>query len=333
MTSTVDHRERPSAPERPDGAAARRRLAPPFDGPFTLALGGGGARGWAHIGVARALEEAGLRPSLVVGTSMGSIVGAGIAAGVPSSRMEELGRRVSVYRLVRRRVPLALFDHRPALEVIARELGDPLIEELPIPLAITTLDLVSGRPGVIRSGRLTDALARSIAVPFFFPPTVDADGVWCDAGPWEVIPVSAARSLSSDPVVGVYVDAAKPVILETRLAGAVLRGISTRLGVDPPPGSARRRLRLRRYLALLAAHLAEPVLREPPDLLIAPNLGLTTAWQFSRVRPMVERGQLAARLAIAGEAPAPRRGLRRFVSAARAPRPARRLVPRAGVKP
>ena len=274
---------------------------PPFDGDFTLALGGGGARGWAHIGVVRALEDAGVRPGRIVGTSMGSIIGAGMAAGVSSHRMEALARRVSVYRLVTRRVPLALFDRRPLLEVVARELGDPLIQELPIPLGITTLDLVSGKAVVIREGRLVDALERSIAVPFFFPPTLDTHGgVWCDLGPWEVVPVTASRALSRAPVVGVLVDSAKPALLERRLPAAALRRFSSRLLAGRAGRSMPPRLTLRRYLALVSAHLAEPVLHQPPDVLIAPNLGLTTAWQFSRVRPMIERGYLAARLAIEG---------------------------------
>lgn len=294
----------------------RWRPSPPFDGDFTLALGGGGARGWAHIGVALALEEAGIRPARVVGTSMGSIIGAGIAAGVPAREMEERARRVAVYRLVRRRVRLALFDHRPVLELLARDLGNPRIEELPIPLAITSLDLVSGKPAVIERGPLIEALERSIAVPFFFPPTVDADGaVWCDAGPWEVVPVSASRRLSDAPVVGVHVDSAKPRLLETRLAARALSAASARLAAssplhEPVPG----RLTLRRYLALLAAHLGEPVLREPPDVLIQPNLGLTTAWQFSRVRPMVERGYAATRLAMEGREPVRRRWVVSFRS-------------------
>lgn len=293
----------------PDVAVARTeqtppRVVPPFDGDFTLALGGGGARGWAHIGVARALEEAGLRPSRIVGTSMGSIIGAAIAAGVPAGEMLERARRVAVYRLVRRRVRLALFDHRPVLEVLARDLGNPMIEDLPIPLAITTLDLVSGKPAVMESGPLMAALERSIAVPFFFPPTVDADGaVWCDAGPWEVVPVTASRRLSTDPVVGVHVDSAKPVILETHLAARALRRFSARLAT-PAAQAAGARLTLRRYLSLVTAQLAEPVLHEAPDLMIAPNLGLTTAWQFSRVAPMAERGHAATLAAIHGRQPA-----------------------------
>jgi NTE family protein len=259
---------------------------------FTLALGGGGARGWAHIGVARALEEAGLRPSRIVGTSMGALIGAGLAAGYDSARIEEFARRTSVYRSVGKPGRFALFDPAPLLVRLGRELGDPRIEDLPIPLAVTAYDLVSGRPTAIMSGSLTDALARSIAVPFFFPPCRDADGIWCDAGPWESVPVTVARRLSADPVIGVFVDAPKPALLASRYGAFFLRRVSARLGVDG------RRLTARRYLALLSARYADPVVTEPPDLLIAPDLGFINALQFSRIGPLVERGHAAAVLAL-----------------------------------
>src|SRR5918992_4599550 len=113
---------------------------------FTLALGGGGARGWAHIGVARALEEANLRPSLIVGTSMGALVGAGLAAGYDSWRIEEFARRTSVFRSVGKPGRFALFDPTPLLERLSRELGDPRIEELPTPLAGSAAEPLCGPP-------------------------------------------------------------------------------------------------------------------------------------------------------------------------------------------
>ena len=180
---------------------------------------------------------------------MGAVVGAGLAAGRTSAEMLEAARRMSVYRLVRRRARLALFDPRPLVARLSDELGDPRIEDLSVPLGITAFDLVTGRPSLLTSGRLADALQASIAVPLFFPPTPDADGVWSDAGPWEGIPVSLARSWAPDePVVGVFVDVPKPGFL----AGPV--GASAAAGGLAP---ARRRTRqakpltARRYLGLL----------------------------------------------------------------------------------
>lgn len=261
---------------------------------FSLALGGGGGRGWAHIGVGRALSEAGLRPRRIVGTSMGAIVGAGLAAGVEPREMERMARETSVYGLAKRGARLALLDPRPLIDRIMRTLGDPRIEELPVPLAISSFDLVSGRPSAVRSGPLRAAIERSIAVPLFFPPCEDGDGVWCDAGPWEAVPVSLARAWSSDPVVGVWVDVPKPSILSTRPVAAALRLVGARLGV----AGDGRRLSARRYVALLASRWADPVHAEEPDLLIRPRLGLLPAWHFARVRPSVRSGYLATRAAL-----------------------------------
>lgn len=263
---------------------------------FTLALGGGGARGWAHIGVARALEERELRPRRVVGTSMGAIIGAGIAAGRTADEMEAAARRTRVYRLVGRRARLALFDPRPLLDELARDLGDPRIEDLATPLGVTAFDLVDGRPRLFTSGRLMDALEVSIAVPFFFPPRRDRDGIWCDAGPWEAIPVTPARAWDpSLPVLGVVADIPKPAFLSRRFGAAALRALSARLG----PGTAAERLTARRYLGLLTRRWADPVVEEPPDVLIHPRLGLMNALQFGRVTPAVEIGARDAREVLA----------------------------------
>jgi len=271
---------------------ARLNLA---DG-FTLALGGGGARGWAHIGVARALAQLDLRPQRIVGTSMGAIIGAGMAAGRNPEQLEAAARRISVYRHMRRPGRMALFDARVLLERTVRELGDPRIEDLPTPLGVTTYDLVAGRPRLITEGPLVDALEMSIAVPFFLPPRRRADGVWCDAGPWEGVPVTLARAWAPDlPVVGVLADIPKPAFLASPMGAAILRRASVRLASR----NGGHRLTARRYLSLLTARWADPVVVEPPDLMIAPRLGRMNALQFGRVGPAIAIGERDALAALA----------------------------------
>jgi NTE family protein len=255
---------------------------------YTLALGGGGARGWTHIGVARALEQLHLRPSRIVGTSMGAIIGAGMAAGRTADELEEAARRTKVYRHMRRPGRLAVFDARALLELMAEQLGNPRIEELATPLGVTTFDLVAGRPRLITEGPLVDALEVSIAVPFFLSPRRDASGVWCDAGPWEGVPVTLARAWDPDaPVVGVLADIPKPAFLSSRLGAAVLRRASSRIaGRSSTP-----RLTARRYLSLVFERWADPVVENPPDVLITPRLGRMSALQFGRIGPAIEIGE------------------------------------------
>jgi len=263
--------------------------------PFTLALGGGGGRGWAHVGVARALDEAGMHPGLIVGTSMGALVGAALAAGVTPAAVEAAGRRTAVYRILARPGRFAMFDPRPLLERMAADLGDPAFEELPTPLAVTSYDLVAGRPTAITSGRVMDAVRRSISVPLFFPPCADASGVWCDAGGWESVPVSHARRLSSNPVIGVWVDVPKPPFLAWQPISGAMRLVSRGLMPEERDGP----LTARRYLALLTSRMSEPVVELPPDVEIRPALGLMPAWEFGRVASMSRRGYEEARRVLA----------------------------------
>ena len=133
-------------------------------------------------------------------------------------------------------------------------------------------------------------------MPLFFPPRSDADGIWADAGPWEGIPVSLARQWApEEPVVGVFVDVPKPAFLAGRIGGAMLRTVSGRLGV----GTAGDRLTARRYLGLLTARWADPVVNQAPDVLIAPRLGRMNALQFGSIDRAVTIGERDARLALA----------------------------------
>ncbi|HEU5326387.1 MAG TPA: patatin-like phospholipase family protein [Candidatus Limnocylindria bacterium] len=263
---------------------------------FTLALGGGGARGWAHIGVARALESLDLRPARIVGTSMGAIIGAGLAAGRSADEMEADALRTPVLERMTRPARLAWYDARALIRGVVAELGNPRIEELPTPLGITTFDLVTGRASLITTGPLDEALVRSIAVPFMLPPRCEGDAVWCDAGPWEGVPVSHARAWDPEhPVVGVLADVTKPGVLSSRVGARLLRTAAHRLHRE---GSTTGRLTARRYLALVLERYADPVVDEAPDLLIRPRLGMMSALSFSHVQPAIDIGERDAREAL-----------------------------------
>lgn len=191
-----------------------------------LALGGGGARGWAHIGVIRALQAAGLQPDVVAGTSMGAAVGAAYAAGTLDA-FEAWARRLD------RRTLLSLFDvsFRGGLIGANRvfdELQDILpeidIEQLGMPFAAVATDLERGTAVRIRRGSLQDAVRASIAIPGLISPA-RKDGRWMvDGGLSDPVPVSAARALGADAVVAVELSAS--LALSPALASLAKSGVA-----------------------------------------------------------------------------------------------------------
>ena len=264
---------------------------------FTLALGGGGARGYAHIGVAQALAERRITPGRIIGTSMGSVIGAGMAAGLSAERMAAIAARIDPWRVARRPARLAMFDHRPLIEQIVAEVGHPRIEDLPIPYAAATYDLVTGTHQPVTSGPVLDALMRSCAISVVFPPIIDGNAVWVDAGVWEPVPISLARRWAPDrPVVGVQVISPKPAWFATPPLAWSLRAGARLLGGTAGDGS---RLKARRYTALLAERITDPVVDARADLLIQPDLGHFSWIRFGVIEEPRRRGYEAARAALA----------------------------------
>ena len=221
-------------------------MAVDLTGGFTLALGGGGGRGSAHIGVVRALEELGLRPTIVVGTSAGAVVGAGYAAGLSAAEMTALAHGTDVWGTVGRRTRQALFDLQPLLERYVAQLGMTRIQDMPMPFVAAAFDLDRGRLVGIDRGPLVDALLRSAAIPIVFRPQANGSHLIVDGGLWESVPVSLARERASMSVVGVEIMPNKPTITEhgplswsARTGPKAKSMIRTSTRSKPPPAWAR----------------------------------------------------------------------------------------------
>lgn len=189
--------------------------------PFTLVLSGGGLKGLAHIGVLRALEERGLVPSLVVGSSIGSLVGAAWAAGATPDRMESRALRVrrrDVFQVARTDVALrrllapALYRADPLSRLIDELVGDVTFRDLARRLLVNTADLHSGQqvmwglPGLSHA-RVADAVAASCALPGIFPPREIEGRAYVDGAVVENLPVRLAAALGPGPIVAVNVAA------------------------------------------------------------------------------------------------------------------------------
>jgi NTE family protein len=183
-----------------------------------IVLSGGGARGAAHIGVVRALREAGVSIDLVGGTSMGAILGAGLAAGWSTEELLERFRRsfVDVNPLRDYTLPVvSLVSGRKVSALLRREFGDLGIEDLPLPFYCVSSNLTTGQSAVHRSGELWRWLRASVAIPGVLPPVMHRGEVLVDGGAMNNLPVDVMRELGRGPVVGVDVGADRAFTAES----------------------------------------------------------------------------------------------------------------------
>ena len=165
---------------------------------IALALGGGGSKGLAHIGVLKALFQNGITVSAIAGTSIGSIIGAMAAKGYTPDQMVALFKEVDQTRLFG--TPFSdgpgFLGYRGIKDYLAKVLGDVAFSELKIPFFAISVDLVSDSVVEISEGSVSDAVLASIAIPGIFPPRTIGDMVLVDGGVMDPVPVRSARNLN-----------------------------------------------------------------------------------------------------------------------------------------
>ena len=284
-------------------------------GRIGLALGSGGARGWAHVGVIRALEEAGIRPEIVCGSSSGALVGALYAAG----RMEALegwGRQLD-WRQVVSYLDLSLrgglIRARRLVEFLTAELADRSIESLSPTFAAVATDLATGREIWLREGPLVESLRAAIALPGFITP-VRVDGQWLvDGGLVNPVPVSLCRALGAESVIAVDLnttllvrgDEARPAERAGGRHGLrdVLGGLRSWRAPGKGGGLASPSLYevIVSSINIMQVRIARARMAgDPPDLLVTPRLSDFAWLDFDRAAEAVDEGRRAAARALAG---------------------------------
>ena len=175
-----------------------------------LVLSGGGARGFAHIGIVKALREAGVPIDLVGGTSMGAILGAGVAGRWTIEELTERFRESFVDAKPLRDYTLpfvSLVSGRKVTRLLRRAFGDVTIEDLPLDFFCVSSNLTSGHSEVHRRGELWRWLRASVAIPGVLPPVVYKGEILVDGGTMNNLPVDAMRELGRGPVIGCDVGA------------------------------------------------------------------------------------------------------------------------------
>jgi len=259
----------------------------------SLALGGGGSRGSAHIGVLRALENANIRVAAIAGSSIGGLIAAVYAAGYNPDAIQEKLTSLKGSRMLRApaRARNALIGLE-GIEAILREvLGERYFEDLDIPLALTALDMNTGREVVLREGMVIEAVLATIAIPGVFPSRKLNGYELVDGGLSNPVPVAVARSLAPRlPVIAVALSQA----LE---ADGVHVGDKD-LDSLPIPGTVKRFRLGRAFLAFTRAMNASGRIQgeirlavEKPDLIIRPDVEHVGVLDAVDVSDLARRGE------------------------------------------
>ena len=284
-------------------ALPRRRIG--------LALGSGSARGWAHVGVIRALEEAGIRPDLVCGTSVGSLVGAAYAAG-ELDRFEKwlLGMRMKdVVGFMDVSLIGGMLKGERVMDFFRRNFVDRPIDKLAMPFAAVATALHTGAEIWLREGSTVEAVRASIALPGLFTPVLRDGMTLVDGGLVNPVPVSLARAMGANVVIAVDLDSDKlghRLVEDSRVEtpdspiGEWVRKLQENLGDFLPANSSNEPRPPPLHDVLLSAldivqvRIARSRLAgDPPDVIVAPRLAHLHLLDFHRATEAIEEGKRA----------------------------------------
>lgn len=170
-----------------------------------LALSGGGARGFAHVGVLKVLAEHGVTADYISGTSIGSFVGAALAAGLSAEEIEKMANGVRWRHMTRPSLSMrALLSNAPMERFLRDQLPVTTFEELKIPFTAVACEMLTGKEIRIKSGHLIPAIRASCAVPAAFMPVKDEQGrVLVDGGLIAPVPIEAVIEMGAEVVIAV----------------------------------------------------------------------------------------------------------------------------------
>ena len=287
-----------------------------------LALGSGGARGAAHTGVLKVLEREKILPTVVTGSSIGSLIGAAYVTGMPTADMEKEWLAIGMSKVLRGFMPTfpsaGLSSGHELRKLLHGLFGDVAIEDLPMPFAAVACDIDTGEPVVITTGPLVDAILASTAIPgIFFPVRRDAR-ILVDGGMIDPVPVSVCRSLGADVVIAVDITArpapttASGRNVWNRIGSHVHDGLKQQTWLPASltewlDGAFRERPErplpglysiLNQSISILLQEIVRQRLTlDPPEVLIRPELSLTILG-FRQAREGIAAGERAAEAAL-----------------------------------
>ncbi len=288
-----------------------------------LALGSGIARGWAHLGVLRALERYGFRPDVIAGTSIGAVVGGAYLAG-HAETLEDWARgltKVGVMSFLDFRVRAAgMIGGRHLVEAMEEHFAGVQIEDLNRPFVAIATDLVTGHEVWLRDGDVIQAMRASFSLPGVFEPMKIADRWLVDGALVNPVPVSVCQALGAELVVAVNVNSDQ--LGKTRRRGMDVPSVAgfdllqeIEKGGVTAPGSKLSALTRRVFrresdrpsmfgvmisaLGIVQDRITRSRLAgEPPDVHITPRLGHIGLFEFDRAEEIIAEGEAAVERAL-----------------------------------
>ncbi len=238
-----------------------------------LCLSGGGAKGIAHIGVIKALQESGIFPDMVAGTSAGSVVGALYAAGKTPEEMVDFVRDGSLFKIYKVILPSDGFTKLTYLrEKLEQSIVHDSFEELKRPLFVAVTNLITGAHEIRSKGPLFDVVVASSSIPLVFSPVEINGQLYVDGGVLANFPVEPLTT-RADVVIGVNLMPQEPI---TEKSVQNIIGIATRV------------------FALSVWANTKPQLGRCDVLISPPNLEQYNVFQFNRYKELLEIGYEAA---------------------------------------
>jgi NTE family protein len=253
-----------------------------------ITLGAGAARGWAHIGVLRALEDAGIRPHVVCGTSIGAMIGALYA----DDRLDELERWANM--LTWKKV-IGFFDigfgggllkGARVTAFLHEHFGNKQVGELARPFAAVATDLKTGHEVWLREGTVTDAVRASIALPGLFTPWAENGRYLVDGALVNPVPLSLCRAMGAEFVIAVD--------LSSPLVGAPVAEASAEKAAERMPGMAET---VMNSINIMSTRITRSRLAgDPADVVIMPRLGQFGLLDYHHAADAIAEGREATQI-------------------------------------
>ncbi|MDY6873890.1 MAG: patatin-like phospholipase family protein [Chloroflexota bacterium] len=270
---------------------------------ISLALGGGGVRGVAHLGVIRELEKQGFKVKAIAGTSAGGLMGSAYAAGYSTEEIETAVNRFDQNHLFtgRRSDRPALLGLDSIANILSELLADRTFEDLPIPFAVTAVSLSTGKEIILREGKVMDAVLATIAIPGVFPSKVIGERVLVDGGVLDPVPIRLARWMRPDLPVAA-------VILHRKPEGYTFEDTDLPIQVPGPVSIVERLSKLRpvqafnifsRSIEVTGQHLTRlSVELYKPEVAIYPRVGHIAVLQNINTKDLIQAGIVATEEAV-----------------------------------